>query len=652
MRGLEKNSMDVIDVYVAARLYNDRLKDCYLDNFYRVQFYWLAKVRCREGVVNIKLEPGVRFHLSNIVPSEKKVDPLAIFVRKHLDNVKVLGVRQVGWERVLRVELARGSEKYSMFIELLPRGVVVIANYEERILFASKQMELRDRVVKRGVKYQPPPARGLPPYSERLVEVLLEHDTLVKGLTRGWGLPGYVAEELAFRSGLFESKNTKPANIAHKDLENLTESYNEVVKEAENGNGFLVYATSNEPLLYTSFKPSVLIEEYKLSVKGVDFNTAVDTFFGHYERRVARETTLRRAGEKAAELKKAIDEIQQRISAFQKDLDGYRSILNTIYENYAQVEQVLLCAQEVRRAAGWESVPERCSGVESYQADKGLVLVKVGDSTVWLDIRLDLKRNVIEIKKKIGELERKLETALNKKREMEEELKQIGEASLEEPRLVIRPREWYERFHWTITSNGFLAIGGRDADQNETIYRKYMEESDIFLHADVHGAPVVVVKTRGEDVPETDIREAAYLTACYSRAWKAGLASIEVFWVRGGQVSKSPPSGEYLSKGSFMVYGKRNYLSIPLELALGVEKVESSVYGVYYRLFAGPEDLVKRRTVSYVVLRPSNQPVETVAREVYGSIVRGLASEFISVNDIIERLPGPSVVVKTVKIGG
>ena len=41
---------------------------------------------------------------------------------------------------------------------------------------------------------------------------------------------------------------------------------------------------------------------------------------------------------------------------------------------------------------------------------------------------------------------------------------------------------WFEKFNWFITSENFLVIGGKDAQQNELIVKKYMDKGDVFLH--------------------------------------------------------------------------------------------------------------------------------------------------------------------------
>ena len=62
----------------------------------------------------------------------------------------------------------------------------------------------------------------------------------------------------------------------------------------------------------------------------------------------------------------------------------------------------------------------------------------------------------------------------------------------------IRKKEWYEKFRWFISSEGYLAIGGRDATTNEIIIKKHTEKNDIVLHTDMAGSPFFVIKV-GKD---------------------------------------------------------------------------------------------------------------------------------------------------------
>lgn len=110
-------------------------------------------------------------------------------------------------------------------------------------------------------------------------------------------------------------------------------------------------------------------------------------------------------------------------------------------------------------------------------------------------------------------------------------------------------KEWYEKFRWMYSSDGFLIIGGKDASQNEILVKKHLEPTDIFAHADLPGGSVVVVKSGGKEIPDRTKAEAAAFAVAFSRAWKAGIGVADGYWVRPDQVTKAPPQGSTLARG-------------------------------------------------------------------------------------------------------
>lgn len=131
---------------------------------------------------------------------------------------------------------------------------------------------------------------------------------------------------------------------------------------------------------------------------------------------------------------------------------------------------------------------------------------------------------------------------------------------------------WFEKFLWVISSEDYLVIGGRDAQQNELIVKRYLKPGDVYVHADLRGASSVIVKNRnaGSDadtIPPKTLNEAGTMAVCFSAAWEAKVVS-GAWWVRHDQVSKTAPSGEYLVPGSFMIRGKKNFLP-PAILQMG-----------------------------------------------------------------------------------
>ncbi|XP_072194828.1 ribosome quality control complex subunit NEMF [Excalfactoria chinensis] len=127
---------------------------------------------------------------------------------------------------------------------------------------------------------------------------------------------------------------------------------------------------------------------------------------------------------------------------------------------------------------------------------------------------------------------------------------------------------WFEKFLWFISSENYLVIAGRDQQQNELIVKRYLKPGDIYVHADLHGATSCVIKNpTGEPIPPRTLTEAGTMALCYSAAWDARVVT-SAWWVSHNQVSKTAPTGEYLTTGSFMIRGKKNFLP-PSYLMMG-----------------------------------------------------------------------------------
>lgn len=95
-----------------------------------------------------------------------------------------------------------------------------------------------------------------------------------------------------------------------------------------------------------------------------------------------------------------------------------------------------------------------------------------------------------------------------------------------------------------------------------------MDKNDLFLHSELHGAAVCILKNpSGLPVPFVSLHEAATFEMCHSPCWDNKVMT-SVYWVYAHQVSKTPPTGMFISTGSFIIRGKRNFIN-PQKLELG-----------------------------------------------------------------------------------
>jgi hypothetical protein len=206
---------------------------------------------------------------------------------------------------------------------------------------------------------------------------------------------------------------------------------------------------------------------------------------------------------------------------------------------------------------------------------------------------------------------------------------------IEEEEIILvkrRQREWYEKFRWMYASEGFLVLCGRDATTNEIIIKQHTVSNDIILHADIFGSPFAVIKTLGKTPSDVTINEAAQMVASYSRAWRTGLTSIDVYWVLPEQVSKTPPTGEYLPRGSFMIHGSRNYVkNVPLRLTIGIKDILDQL-----TVIGGSPSAISAQTDIYVNIIPGRIKTGKLVKEIINLLLKKTSN---NLKEKIKRIP-------------
>jgi len=250
-----------------------------------------------------------------------------------------------------------------------------------------------------------------------------------------------------------------------------------------------------------------------------------------------------------------------------------------------------------------------------------------------LKINKTLDENAQEYFNKAKKLRKKIsgaEKAINLSKEKILKQNNLDDSEVKKLQKIVKKSNlWFEKFHWFLTSNGFLVIAGRDANTNEDVIKKHSEKNDIVLHTDMAGSPFAVIKNNLENksISDKDIEETADFIFAYSRAWKAGFGNADIFYVNPDQVTKTANQGEYLSKGAFMIRGKTNYVQNKINFCIGIydDIKDASFKG---KIFAGPEECAKKYCKKYFKLVPGKQKTSEIAKI--------LKKELNSLNDLDE----------------
>ncbi|TKX84908.1 fibronectin-binding domain-containing protein [Halorubrum sp. SS5] len=434
--------------------------------------------------------------------------------------------------------------------------------------------------------------------------------------------------------------------------------------------------------------PFPLAEHEDLPSVGFDsFNDAVDEYF----HRLGSEATddgeaPADAGssrpdfeEEIAKQERIIEQQKGAIEGFEEQAQAERERAELLYANYDLVDEVISTVREAREnEVPWDEIEATLDagaerGIEAAQAvvgvdgGEGTVTVELdeegddgGTTRVELDASEGVEVNADRLYREAKRVEEKkagakeaiestreeLETVKERKREWEEQqaadegddADDEGDDDEEEyetdwlsrSSIPIRsPDDWFERFRWFRTSTGYLVIGGRNADQNEELVKKYMSKHDRFFHTQAHGGPVTILKASGPsesadpvDFSDETLREAAQFAVSYSSDWKDGRGAGDAYMVEPDQVSKTPESGEYIEKGSFVIRGDRTYFEdVPCRIAVGVQCEPVT------RAIGGPPSAIVDRAAAHVTFEPGMYAQNDAAMMAYRNLKERFADQ-------------------------
>ena len=652
MVALQREEFRSFDVAAAVRELKDTIVNSRVNNIYQLDRETvLLKLRGHgEKSFNLVLEAGKRLNLTSYALEKPLVPPaFCMALRKYLRNTLLTSIEQYKFERIVILTFAGKAGKASNFrliTELFGDGNIILLDGENRILHALRYKRMRDRNILRGEAFALPPPSGQNPLEISLQSFMeglkgFNDVEVVRALTRFLGIGGVYAEEILLRLGI---EKTTPCNSlnAHQ-LEEIYNCLRGLIRQVLEG--------KLEPCIILDEKGAFLdVAPFRLKrYEGLkhqfysSFNEALDEF---YTKTKALEKA--KAEKRDEELNREIERLKRVLAGQEKALkeaekkaEEYRRIGNLIYAYSSELQTLLNKFWEDKKAGKeWNAIVSEVlaeKGVgsrpytffESIDQQRLVLNVCVENVHFSLDMRKDLFANAASYYEKAKAARHKLEgakTAMEETRERlleaEAKLREVEIAEVAVPSKVaeelskrkIRQRKWFEKFRWFTTSDGFLVVAGKDAASNEVLIKKYTAPEDVVFHADVVGAPFVVVKTEGKTPSQQCLREAAEFAATHSRGWREGFASVDVYWVKPSQLSKTGGSGEYVPRGAFAISGSRNWLrNTPLKIAIGVLFQEGADEPIF---IGGPVDAIKAKTETFTVIVPGEVSGKQLLKQV------------------------------------
>ena len=425
----------------------------------------------------------------------------------------------------------------------------------------------------------------------------------------------------------------------------------------------------------------------RVSVRFDTLGAAVDAWKGCHD----SEALARREAEKmdiaapgrghstdVERLQRRLVQQESSMISFSEKIDKQQALGHMIQENWTHVESLLSQVDEAVEVQGWKATKKaikEIAWIVSVNAAERTFVTTLPDedghpngpqATLSLDetVHQNSQRHFASARKQKnknkGAVDALKETVTRLKTAQKKETK--AEATGKLNRIKRSKRFWFETHRWSMISGGHLLVGGKDAKGNDSVVKRHLSVNDLYLHADIHGAPSCSLRSAQgfivdqqkpahipDDIPafrvadkledsaldDDKLLEAATMALCWSRAWAGGGAHGTVYSVKPAQVSKTANTGEFVGKGAFIVRGQRTWFK-DLDVRLGIGIV--AINGVPLLMGATPAT-IKNICKRYAILSPGLTKKEQLANQIYKNT--GLMTD-----DILGILPGSGQIIE------
>jgi len=539
----------------------------------------VLKLRSREeGTVRLLIDlSGWAYLTKQTISTESNQGVFVQKVRKLIKKSRIESIEQINGDRILSISFIRKEQKINLIFEMFHKGNIILCT-DNKISAVMRKQKFRHRSLESGLSYQSPPS--IDPF-------VVDYDTFKDKLVssqRGLGAALTIDCNIGGDISTLICNNLKidkEVSISDVPVQKIYDELKRILNKVI------------EPTIFLNSEgKNFTVSSFDLGMKSNERFPSLDEAV---ERYISSIVVVKKEVKSSDEVR--VDHQNKAIEKFNLKSKDFREKGNVVFSRLNEIKEMI-----------------------DYENDDDEVVVKIDNKNIWIDKTKSLEANASSYFDKSKEMDRKAERT----REV------IASKRVSKPKKKIVKNqniEWFERFRWFITTDGEIAVGGKDARSNELVVKKYLKNNDRYAHADIHGAPSVVVKNiNGIQPSEQSMLEACNFSLSYSKAWGARVSGGHSFWVENDKVSKTPNTGEFLAKGAFVIRGKRNWhRNLELNVAIGLISYDGTL-----KFMGGPISSIERHSEKYVIFRPG-----FTERKI---VIRKLSEAFSAESTDIEKL--------------
>lgn len=699
-----KKAMSGFDLRAMAREL-DSLKGAYVKKAYMPHYEQIVlRVNPKEAEQrDLVFVRGERIYTSKRDrPMPMTPPPFAMVLRKHLRNARLTGVKQVGFDRILAFSFDTKNGKRTLYVEVFRDGNIILVDEDGVIVQPLTHASYAGRTLKKGVPYTPPPA-AMDPYAleeTTLEEIFQASDRdLVSTLGGKVNLGGTHANAVCALANHEPNSPTTEADVGavYGALKHLldelatTETAHLMLnlqdddpENWEDHMGGLEQGEAHQWIAQRAVEATPILLPQHADAPRVSYSSlceAVDIWKGVHDAHALQrreEERFEQAGPgrgqstEVEKLERRQAQQEKALAGFSEKIEKQQRLGHLIQEHWGHVEGLIDQTKQAVERDGWSTVRKAIKSIpwivsaapanrtitvilpdENNEANGPQVMLEL-DATVYQNAQRYFEAARKQKNKTSGAVEALAETERKLKRARKNEAKQKASGKLN--RLKRSKRMWFEQHRWGMVEGGHLIVGGKDAKGNDAVVKKHLSSDDMYLHADLHGAPscslraaqgFVLEERRPSHLPvdipayrlvdkldntalsETKLHQAAILALSWSRAWNGGGAHGTVYSVKPAQVSKSAQTGEFVGKGAFVIRGQRTwYKDMDVRIGIGIIAVNGVPMVV-----SGTPSHIQTTCPRYAILSPGMTKKDQLANAIY-------RNTGLSTDDLLAALPG------------
>ncbi len=621
---------------------NKQVQDYYVSNIYGVsRNSLLFKLHHAEKPDLLIMFSTFGLWITGIKINQMEENRLIKRLRNDLLRSKITEIKQLGSERIVYMTFSGFDQEFILVGEFFGDGNIILCNKDMKILSLLHSIDVRHRKLAVGLNYIPPPSSGLnilEVTKENIEEIKTSSTPVVRWIGRTLGLPGKYAEEIIKMSNLDPDK--LGSTLSDKEIEDIFQATKGLIDRVTTGDhdAYIIRDIKNSDVIPV---PLGDMNARINTVKVASFMEGLDSLFSENLLEHGKSSQSTTANQKITELEHKLEEQNKAILLVKERSSSIAGVAKALLEmSYTGVTSI-----EDPTIQPLLSKHNSCTARES-----GIFLINVNGEKIKIDSQSSIQAIASTLFNESKKQMRATDTINLEKKKTEKSLELVKkQASIAQDSIVFavqKKKEWFERYRWFITSDGQLAIGGRDASSNSAVIRKHLNKNDMVFHAEIVGSPFFLLRESTEN-DLSSVKEVAYATVCFSRAWRAGVYGLNAYWIKPDQVKTAAPSGQFIAKGSFVIEGSKNFVQVStLQLSIGLYEKDES-----YLLMCGPPSAIKKHCIYFVTIEPSGVDMTEMAKKVKLEFMKFKEKEdivkTISMDDFTRMLPaGDSHIVE------